>query len=108
MKKPSIKFKATTIVVKNHIHDKDKAIASFTSDIYSMLDYLENLGFNFSLSRLYSLNKPVEYFLANENLVSIKCDEKYTKLLDTVKSDKLTIHIKIERLTPVCPYFNKK
>ena len=99
MKTETVKFRATTLLTNN------KEVGTFTGKIYSMLNYLENIGLDFSLQKLYSLKKEVVYLIENDNLNNLGCDFKYRKLFAEMRKDNLPIHVRIERITKVIPYF---
>jgi hypothetical protein len=107
MKTCTIKFRATIIALKTEINTQDKDMGSFSGSIYSMLNYLENIGLNFSLSKLYSIKKPVEFLIEGDNLNNVGHNFMDRKLFTELRKDNLPIHVRIERLTPAMPYFNK-
>ncbi len=101
MKTSTVKFSATTLLTDN------KEVGTFSGTIYSMLNYLENMGLNFSMQKLYSLKKEVVYLIEGDNLNNLGCDFKYRKEFTEMRKDDMPIHIRIKRLTTVVPYFNK-
>jgi len=101
MKTSTVKFSATTILTN------DKEVGTFSGTIYSMLNYLENIGLNLSMQKLYSLKKDVVYLIEGDNLNNLGCDFKHRKEFTEMRSNNLHIHVRIKRETKVIPYFNK-
>jgi len=109
MKKAEVEFRATTIIIKNNITVfSNTAIGSFKGNIYSMLNYLENVGLDLYLSKLYNLKNTIEYLINDNNLNNITVDFNKNDLFEDTLNKKLSFHVKIERITKVTPYFNKK
>ena len=93
-----VEFRATTIKPKEFVGDVEKSIGAFKGGVYSMLNYLDNLGLEFNSQKLYKMSKPAEYLVEGESLNNAACDWGNFEIIKRL--NKMGFHIKIERLSP--------
>lgn len=94
----TIKFRVTTIKPKEHINDFEKQIGSYTGDINSISNYLENIDLNIKKDELCKLSRPIEYAIQGVALNNLCVDWCHNNILRRFREYNKIFHVRIERL----------
>jgi hypothetical protein len=100
MKTTNIRFKATTIKLKEFIGDTQKEIGSISGDIYTILNYLGSIGINVTMQQIYYYTKKKSWIfrVTYKQLNNVVYDWKYNEIVKKLKALQFDFHIKLERI----------
>ena len=97
---PSIGFKITTLLPKEKEGDNEERLGNYSGTVYDSMNYLESIGINFSLSKMYSLKKGSKvWFVPKDGFKNLLIFYKKDQVLaQRLHDEGYDFHVEIERI----------